>query len=731
MTDDVRATARSLMKLGYHVTPLEYKSKATSLQDWPDIIIVTDEDFDRYFPTDKPCNVGMLMGTEVGDGIFTVAYDIDLEDGLLIERVRRALAPSPEVMPPAKKGAKGMTFFARTTVAAQKKVLKRKLEDGKRITAIDVLGRRTQTVLPPSIHPKTNTPYEWVGRSLLDVPPAALPLADISVIDEINAAVALPDNPMFLLNEMVWLGVGKGGTVDATLLSATAAMVNRGWTDEQIKARCDKAVRFCLYGSGLDNEWSDALYSKRLEGMIEDARRKGFDQAKGKARVPTQAEKRIAVAEQFIEKLGGLDRLWRDGIILRRYEDGYWPEVDQKSLVHDVLHSDRSWIEVIDAEIIVRQILMLSPARVKPNKKRICLGNGTLDLETYSIEDWSWGDMLTSKLPFDWDPDATAPNWEKCIAQVFDQSGQDDSMFTATETREVTQQKSIDTAEEFFGLTLVDDMSFQKMLAIKGDPGSGKSTLVEAALKLHDPRVVASVPVTKLGDERMKTSLVGKLVNLSPEVRAGDTIDDDVFKTIVSGDPVSVRRLYEEVDNDVRLNVRIIMTCNELFRTRDVSGAVERRMILLGGGKRIETPDRDMPRRLAEERPGILVRLVHALRRLYERTRFDPPMTHSKRIAEFSVENNSVALWLRDRTHEGRKLEDENHSMKGLNGHGEQSRLLYADFCEWLKMNGLPMMSSVKWGVRLTDLGYGIRISKVGGISVRCRALHLLEQTMY
>ena len=119
----------------------------------------------------KPFNVKMWNGwPEAGVGVACgrglVAIDIDRDE--LVEPI---LAVLPPVLV-AKKGAKGLTAFYRGNTDAIRST-GFKIEG---FTVLDLLAHGKQTVLPPSLHPRTKQPYVWTTqRTLADTPLGDLP----------------------------------------------------------------------------------------------------------------------------------------------------------------------------------------------------------------------------------------------------------------------------------------------------------------------------------------------------------------------------------------------------------------------------------------------------------------------------------------------------------------------------------------------------------------------------
>lgn len=714
MTTEVRELAAKLARLGYHTVPLSYKTKLPPNRSWETLRIGLS-DIDAFYPAGKNHNIGLLLSTEITDSVFIVAFDIDLEDDLLISRVRMAVGPGAI----RKKGKKGVTLLARSAVARPTKRMQRKV-DGRNVMAVELLGQRTQTVIPPSVHPETNEPYVWIGKSLDEVDPSSLPLVTDRTLDEVLLAARTPDSPFFQINEMSWSGPGGGGTVDSSILAASAVLVQRGWTDDEIEARIRRSIKLCLHGNPHAAEWDERLFSTRLANVIGDARRKGFADHKPRN---AKGDRRVAVTDSLIEKLGGLDQLWRDVNMLRQYSEGCWPQVPDRSLEHTAINLDASWMMAADAEAVARTAIMRAPERwPSRSEPKICLKNGTLHVLSGQLLEWNAGDLLTAQLPFNYDETALCPTYDAFVAATFES----DMHGKVRSTEEMDAH--VAAFNEFMGLTLIDDVSFERMLVVQGPPLTGKSTLMNVVRLIHDPRAISTVSVHQIAQERYITTMVGKLVNISGEVPAGALVEEQLLKSIISGDGVTVRKLYEEVNDDVRITARVLTACNELFRVRDSSGAVERRLLILQTRKSLpeHLKDRGLMDKLRAETPGIFNRAVAALRRLKARGYFVAPEDAKRMTIQFTEESNHVVVWIKERSHEGQRMDDHEYEMPDKLA-PMLSADLYSDYVEWVQNNGFKQMSSVTWGTRLTAMGYAVKVVKVGGRSCRVRDLHLIS----
>ena len=721
MTSAARADAEALLAHGYHPIPVLYKSKRPVQKSWQHQILLPS-DLDTHFPDGHQFNLGLLLGTEVADKCFLGAVDIDFEnDQELMSRVALAFG-TDEV--PAKRGAKGITYFGRRSSAFKKKIFTRKDGDLK-IGHIEILGAGQQTVIPPSLHPDTGEEYEWVGTPLTETPPLSLPLMSDSVLDEIKLAVEQPASKFFLLNEMRWNGSKGGGDVHDSVLVAVATMVQRGkvWTDDAITHRVMRAILRMLAVCPLANEWSERAFEDDLRRMVQGARDKAFDTDKGGGGSQTRAGRRIDALSNYVMTIGGWDSTCLMDGVFRVYADGWWREMSRHDLARRLLSDPdtASWAEAVDAHAMADTIMARAPEWSGEPRDKVATDSGTVDLLTGEVGAWNREDGLTYCLPFQYDAQATCPAYDKFVQETFraPRRGLED------------QAAAVATFDEYAGLSFVRDVTFQRALVVSGPPGSGKSTLLNILTSTHAAASTAPLDLFDLRNERTVAALMGKLLAVTPEITTEELVPSDVLKMLVDGGLMGVRKLYAE-RQVVTMSVRLLIACNELFRVRDSSGAVARRLMHLESRPQLLPGEKDLNllSKLKTERAGMFNRWAAALRRLRERGDFQPPSYSDERNEDMATASDPVLHWVTERTHEGAMMSDPSYRWEPPHGSPgyTSSADLYLDFAEWARMNGHRTMTNITWGTRLAHRFPVVVVRLGSGKSVRARALHLMER---
>lgn len=130
---------------GIAVMPLRERMKDPFLLKWQGITLKTVQS--AWLTTYANCNIGLPLGHGTG----FVALDVDTDNKAVMERVWSLFGETPYL----RVGKKGYAALYRTEGPTKSKRIRD--EDGSML--VELLGDRTQLVLPPSIHPDTGKPY--------------------------------------------------------------------------------------------------------------------------------------------------------------------------------------------------------------------------------------------------------------------------------------------------------------------------------------------------------------------------------------------------------------------------------------------------------------------------------------------------------------------------------------------------------------------------------------------
>lgn len=130
----------------------------------------------------------LALGTSSAPaGLQLVAADIDTEEAAEVAAIRSVLPGSPV----RKRGAKGETEFYLAPIEVPNRPYNNTLIEGTKRRMLDLLGHGRQTVLPPTMHPDTGTPYRWTTLDTLEnFDVADLPVLPADIADQLSKALA-------------------------------------------------------------------------------------------------------------------------------------------------------------------------------------------------------------------------------------------------------------------------------------------------------------------------------------------------------------------------------------------------------------------------------------------------------------------------------------------------------------------------------------------------------------
>lgn len=195
----------------------------------------------------------------------------------------------------------------------------------------------------------------------------------------------------------------------------------------------------------------------------------------------------------------------------------------------------------------------------------------------------------------------------------------------------------------------------RKAVYLYGPKRSGKSTLLNAVQDLLGRGNCSALNMRQLGSRFGSSSLVGKLANISNETVSKDTIQDDIFKALISGEAIEVEKKHQNAV--VHHNTtKLFFAANGFPRVNDESDATWDRLTIISCPLSIDGDKSDplMGERLKEELSGIL---------LWAMTIFAEEMNKDKCISAMSMDrearvvmgrwremNNPALRWLKERT---------------------------------------------------------------------------------
>lgn len=287
---------------------------------------------------------------------------------------------------------------------------------------------------------------------------------------------------------------------------------------------------------------------------------------------------------------------------------------------------------------------------LSPRFDIVAFSNGILDLRDYSFHDFSADYHCTYMHPYKYDPTAKCPMWHEFLREVLpDKNG-----------RVILQM--------FLGLGLIErgtvynpwegrDMSKVELcLLLIGVGSNGKSVITQTATGVFGKDRISSLGYEEIvapGDEGMRNRLRlrNAIFNWSADedVRTFGKKRSGVFKRIVSGEPVTDRKIGHDVEENVNMPY-LIFNINELPNPDDGGMAFIRRLQYVSFEVVIppERQNKSLAFDLQKEYSGIFNWIVRGSRELKRRKFVFPDSEGSRRQLLLTlVRRDPVAAWIK------------------------------------------------------------------------------------
>ncbi len=286
---------------------------------------------------------------------------------------------------------------------------------------------------------------------------------------------------------------------------------------------------------------------------------------------------------------------------------------------------------------------------------------------------------------FTYDASAPCPRFLGFLGELFaDVSGEE-------------REGRIALLQEFLGACLVGDATrYQRYLVMFAPGGNGKSELLRVCRACFPPGTVTSLEPQKWSDDRHAAALEGVRANFVDELPDDEIMGGHNVKRIVTGEPLTARRVYKDA-------ITFSPKCGHIFATNvpiqssDYSdGFWERPAVLLLSRKFRASPHRRLEAAkgiVEEELAGIVAWAIEGAARAQRLRGYSEPASSAATLLEWRDDNDQVRGFVGE---------------KPLGGSWEAATL-YDAYREWAKASGCAVMSLAKFGRRLVANGLAER----------------------
>lgn len=275
-----------------------------------------------------------------------------------------------------------------------------------------------------------------------------------------------------------------------------------------------------------------------------------------------------------------------------------------------------------------------------PNTVLINLKNGTFEITPNGgrLTEFNRDNFMTYQLPFNYNPNATAPLFEAYLDKV------------------LPEKDLQHVLAEYTGYIFVrtTTLKLEKALLLYGSGANGKSVFYEILRNLLGEQNTSDYSLESLTEEKgyFRANIVNKLVNYGSDISR--KLDSALFKKLASGEPVEARQPYGRAFV-IEHYAKLIFNCNELPSDVEFTNAYFRRFLIIPF--LVTIPEEEQDPQLAQkiiinELSGVFNWVLMGLNRLLEQKQFTDAEGVRSARKQYELESDSIKLFLEDKDYQ-------------------------------------------------------------------------------
>lgn len=357
-------------------------------------------------------------------------------------------------------------------------------------------------------------------------------------------------------------------------------------------------------------------------------------------------EKGKFLHDRFGDYLMRNDYIYRVNGQLHIYQDGVY--VPAQRFIESAMLRHINFLKSGQRKEVISYMNIKAEDRESADARYIAFANGVYDMGEEKLLPFSPDIIITNKIPWNYNENAYSEAVDKTLNKM------------------ACNDKTIrHLLEECIGYCLYRRNELSKFFILTGEKNNGKSTFLEMVKTLLGQDNVSALDMDDMNERFAVSTMFGKLANI------GDDISDEflhgrgvsMLKKVVSGNLIKAEFKGQDAFF-FNPYVKLLFSANDIPRTKDKTGAVLRRMVIIPFNARFTKDDPDYDPYIiyklrTQEAMEYLIQI--ALDGLFD-VLADNGFTESQKveeaIQEYEEDNNPILLFLKDAEIEGRFTND-------------------------------------------------------------------------
>ena len=350
--------------------------------------------------------------------------------------------------------------------------------------------------------------------------------------------------------------------------------------------------------------------------------------------------------DKFADYLMRNDYIYRVNGQLHIYKDGVY--IPAQRMIEGAMLKHIPFLKTNQRNEVLRYMNIRAEEKSPADARYIAFRNGVYDMTTEKLLPFSPDLVITNRIPWNYNEDAYNEAVDKTLNKIA-----------------CNDEKIRHLLEECIGYCFYRRAELSKFFILTGEKNNGKSTFLEMVKTLLGEDNVSALDLEDMNERFAVASMFGKLANI------GDDISDEflhgrgvsMLKKVVSGNMVKAEFKGQDAFF-FNPYVKLLFSANDIPRTKDKTGAVLRRMVIIPFNARFTKDDPDYDPYIvyklkSEEAMEYLVQIgLDGLFDVISNNGFTDSEKVDKAIEEYNEENNPILLFIKDAEIVGRFTKD-------------------------------------------------------------------------
>lgn len=375
------------------------------------------------------------------------------------------------------------------------------------------------------------------------------------------------------------------------------------------------------------------------------------------------------------------------------FNGAFWKEIDKDAFQKFLGEaSEKLGVRKFDAryfqfrDLLFRQFLSTAylPTPEQDNDRvLINLQNGTFEITPTGnkLKPFNANDFITYQLPFEYDPAAVAPQWQKFLDRV------------------LPDKQSQMVLAEYLGFIFIKNgskaLKEEKVLILYGSGANGKSVVYEVVNALLGKDNVSSFSLQSLTNESgyYRAKIANILVNYASEING--QLETSIIKQMTSGEPIEARLPYGK-PMTLTQYAKLIFNANQLPAEVEHSNAYFRRFLIIPFDVTIPEAEQDKQlhsKIINSELSGVFNWVLDGLQRLLKQKRFSECPAAAKARQTYEKQSDTAQLFLDEMEYQ--KSSDSHVLLKDL----------YTGYRNYCLEDGFKPLNKMNFRKRLDRIG--------------------------